>query len=192
MRGFPPCSSAICASRPTVTARRGPYNVTRCLLPVSTSDTSLAWGGDRNGKLSCLQISHPKSASWLNRAIWLVLSRPNACCLLRVGAQTDVILRSRCGILPDLAVDVRQIDPLSIQRPTRSSPTSKTFGRTIGCGHAIAVRSTRSWREMDSNCRFRITNCWRRGSEKARTGALRMPGSLERARRAPRRRGLQG
>jgi hypothetical protein len=144
--------------------------VTRCLLPVSTSDTSLAWGGDRNGKLSCLQISHPKSASWLNRAIWLVLSRPNACCLLRVGAQTDVILRSRCGILPDLAVDVRQIDPLSIQRPTRSSPTSKTFGRTIGCGHAIAVRSTRSWREMDSNCRFRITNCWRRGPEKGEDG----------------------
>ena len=26
-----------------------------------------------------------------------------------------------------------------IERPTRSSPTSKTFGRAIGCGHAIAV-----------------------------------------------------
>jgi hypothetical protein len=42
-----------------------------------------------------------------------------------------------------------------IKRPTRSSPTSKTFGRAIGCGHAIAVRSTRSWRELDSNFRFR-------------------------------------
>jgi hypothetical protein len=28
------------------------------------------------------------------------------------------------------------------------------FGRAIGCGHAIEVRSTRSWREMDSNLRF--------------------------------------
>jgi hypothetical protein len=44
-----------------------------------------------------------------------------------------------------------------IARPTRSSPTSKTFGRAIGCGHAIAVRSTPSWREMDSNPRSRFT-----------------------------------
>jgi hypothetical protein len=30
---------------------------------------------------------------WPNRVeVWLVLSRPNVCCLLRVGAQTDVIL----------------------------------------------------------------------------------------------------
>ena len=27
-------------------------------------------------------------------------------------------------------------------------------------------RLTYRWREMDSNCRFRITNCWRRGPEK--------------------------
>ena len=41
-----------------------------------------------------------------------------------------------------------------IKRPTRSSPTSKTIGRAIGRGHAIAVRSKRSWRELDSNFRF--------------------------------------
>jgi hypothetical protein len=40
----------------------------------------------------CLQINHPKAPPGLNRAIWLVLSRPNVCCLLRDGAQTDVIL----------------------------------------------------------------------------------------------------
>jgi hypothetical protein len=71
--------------------------------------------------------------------------------VVAVAEHRDVDEVSRRGILPDLAVDVRQIDPLSIQRPTRSSPTSKTFGRAIGCGHAIAVRSTRSWRKRDSN-----------------------------------------
>jgi hypothetical protein len=40
-----------------------------------------------------------------------------------------------------------------IARPTRSSPTSKTFGRAIGCGHAIAVRSTPSWSKPASNSR---------------------------------------
>jgi len=37
-------------------------------------------------------------------------------------------MRRRRGILPDLGVDVRQIDALSIQRPIRSSPASATFG----------------------------------------------------------------
>ena len=55
---------------------------------------SLAWSGDRNGttQLSYLQINHPRAPAGLNRAIWLVLSRPNVCCLMRGGAQTDVIL----------------------------------------------------------------------------------------------------
>jgi hypothetical protein len=74
--------------------------------------------------------------------------------VVAVAEHRDIDEVSRRGILPDLGVDVRQIDPLSIQRPTRSSPASATFGRAIGCGHAIAVRSTRSWREMDSNLRY--------------------------------------
>src|SRR5580700_12340605 len=55
---------------------------------------SLAWSDIATVPRSfpACKINHPKAPPGLNRAIWLVLSRPNVCCLLRVGAQTDVIL----------------------------------------------------------------------------------------------------
>jgi hypothetical protein len=84
--------------------------------------------------------------------------------VVAVAGHRDIDEVSRRGILPDLGVDLRQIDPLSIQRPTRSSPASTTFGRAIGCGHAIAVRSTRSWRKADSNPRSHSHESFCRGA----------------------------
>ena len=94
--------------------------------------------------------------------------------VVAVAEHRDIDEVSRRGILPDLAVGVRQIDPLSIQRPTRSSPTSKIFGRAIGCGHAIAVRSTRSWRKADSNL-------WYRGEQRGRVDSPQRPCALDAA-----------
>jgi hypothetical protein len=45
-------------------------------------------------------------------------------------------------------------DPLINPAPDPVFAGIGNFRRAIGCGHAIAVRSTRFWREMDSNLRY--------------------------------------
>jgi hypothetical protein len=59
--------------------------------------------------------------------------------------------RQRCShgrrfILPDLGVNVSQIDPLINPVPDPVFAGIATFGRAIGCRHAITVRWTRCWR----------------------------------------------
>jgi hypothetical protein len=75
--------------------------------------------------------------------------------VVAVAEHRDIDEVNRRDILLDLGVMCARSILSSIQCPTRSWPASATFGRAIGCRHAIAVRSTRCWREMDSNFRFR-------------------------------------
>ena len=74
--------------------------------------------------------------------------------VVAVAEHRDIDEVSRRGTLSDLGVDVRQIDPLINPAPDPVFADIGNFRRAIGCGHAIAVRSTRSWREMDSNLRY--------------------------------------
>jgi hypothetical protein len=68
--------------------------------------------------------------------------------VVAVAEHRDIDEVSRRGTLPDLGVDVRQIDPLINPAPDPVFAGIGNFRRAIGCGHAIAVRSTRSWRRL--------------------------------------------
>jgi hypothetical protein len=58
--------------------------------------------------------------------------------VVAVAEHRDIDEVSRRGTLPDLGVDVRQIDPLINPAPDPVFAGIGNFRRAIGCGHAIA------------------------------------------------------